>query len=336
MDVYDDFYPDSSGQRLKWIVNLREPKNKLNPWQAYAYHNEKELSPDLDIVDTSVIFLTNRECPWHCVMCDLWKNTLETNTPAGAIPHQIELALKNLPEASQVKLYNSGSFFDHKAIPVEDYPDIAKLLSTYQRVIVESHPKLIGEDTLRFRDMLNGKLEVAMGLETVQPTVLEKLNKGVTLDNFREAAEFLRDNDIDLRVFILVKPPFMNEKEGLKWACKSLDFAFDVGATVAILIPTRGGNGAMENLREQGFFSPPKIHTLEKALDHGIKLGKGRVFADLWDLEQFSDCPVCFAKRKKRLENINFTQRLFSYPVCEDCDYIRIDKSNDNNIRISK
>jgi len=315
-------YPDRPGQRRKWIDQYRPQRNKLDPWFPYAFQNEKELSPDNRLIDSSVIFLTNRECPWHCVMCDLWKNTLRSSVPEGAIPHQIEHALGQLPPAEQVKLYNSGSFFDRKAIPIADYDSIASQLKSFNRIIVESHPDLIGEDTLRFRDKLNGQLEVAMGLETAHPDVLEKLNKGITLESFRKAASFLDQHDIDLRVFILVKPPFMNEDEGLEWACKSLDFSFDVHAAVAILIPTRGGNGAMELLAKEGLFSPPDLHTLEKAFDYGLKLKKrGRIFVDLWDLEKFSDCPECFSKRKSRLQEMNITQKFQHYSKCEVCNF---------------
>ncbi len=91
-----------------------------------------------------------------------------------------------------------------------------------------------------------------MGLETVHPEILERLNKRMTLDQFSIAADFLRRNTIDLRVFILVQPPFMRPSESLYWAQRSLDFAFDCGASAATLIPTRGGNGAMEILARGG------------------------------------------------------------------------------------
>ncbi len=314
-------YPTKPNERRKWIENARQEQNKQDPWRPYAWTKDKERTTDGRLIESGAIFLTNRECPWRCLMCDLWKNTLEELVPTGAIPEQIRFGLDRLGKIDEIKLYNSGSFFDHKAIPPEDYPDIAKLAAPFDRVIVESHPSLIGEDCLHFRDMLNSKLEVAMGLETAHPDVLEKLNKGITLDSFREAADFLSRHDIDLRVFILVRPPFMNEDEGFEWACRSLDFAEEVGASVSILIPTRGGNGAMEILREQGNFEPPKLHTLEKALDYGINNINGRVFADLWDLKQFSNCPVCFEKRRKRLEEINLTQEIQAYPECGSCLY---------------
>ena len=48
-------------------------------------------------------------------MCDLWRHTLDEPTPDGAIPKQIEFALERLPQASVVKLYNTGKFFDSAA-----------------------------------------------------------------------------------------------------------------------------------------------------------------------------------------------------------------------------
>ncbi len=69
----------------------------------------------------ATVFLTNRECPFRCLMCDLWRNTLTETVPVGAIPAQIDHALLRLPPAKQLKLYNSGSFFDPHAIPPQDY-----------------------------------------------------------------------------------------------------------------------------------------------------------------------------------------------------------------------
>ena len=55
-----------------------------------------------------------------------------------------------------------------------------------------------------------------MGLETAHPEVLAGLNKRMTLDQFSTAANFLRRNGIDLRVFILVQPPFMPADRGTR------------------------------------------------------------------------------------------------------------------------
>ena len=114
-------------------------------------------------------------------MCDLWRNTVKETVPAGAIPRQIDYALERLSAARQIKLYNSGSFFDPRAIPPGDYEAIARRLNAFERVIVECHPALVGDACLRFRDLIHGQLEVAMGLETAHPEILERLNKRMTL-----------------------------------------------------------------------------------------------------------------------------------------------------------
>jgi radical SAM enzyme (TIGR01210 family) len=313
-------YPDTARDRDRWILSRRPERNVVDPARPFAFVAEQERAESGEVVSVATIFLTNRECPWRCLMCDLWRNTLSESVPSGAIPAQMDFALAGLPPARQLKLYNSGSFFDPRAIPPEDFPAIAERTASFERVIVECHPALVGEPALRFRDLLNGKLEVAMGLETAHPEVLARLNKRMTLDQFARAADFLRGHDIALRVFILVKPPFLDEAEALEWAKRSIDFAFDCGATVASLIPTRFGNGALEALAEQGEFSPPKLATLEEAAAYGVSLRRGRVFADLWDLEKFSSCPACFAARRERLERVNFTQTIEPSVVCSRCN----------------
>jgi radical SAM enzyme (TIGR01210 family) len=218
-----------------------------------------------------------------------------------------------------IKLYNSGSFFDPLAIPPGDHPAIAAELRPFERIIVESHPSLIGASVLRFRDRLRGKLEVAMGLETVHPEILPRLNKRMTLEQFARAADFLHTNDIALRVFILLKLPFLHdEAESLEWAKRSLDFAFECHATAAAVIPTRPGNGALDTLAAQGLFSPPHVATLEAAVDYGICLNQGRVFADLWDLEQFQSCTKCFQDRKNRLAKTN-REQVLQPPITCSC-----------------
>jgi archaeosine synthase beta-subunit len=303
----------------QWIVSQRGIKNSVDTSRPYALLIEKERTLSGDIEDTAIIFLTNRECAYRCLMCDLWKNTTDTTLPAGAIPDQIEWALERIQNVKHVKLYNSGSFFDGRAVPEEDYQKIASLLNNFETVIVESHPRLIGERTIRLRDMLKPDLHVALGLETVKPDLLLRLNKKMTLQDFTHAVSFLNSNGIRSRAFILLRPPFLSETEGIFWAERSLDFAFRIGVECCTLIPVREGNGAMDILLEQGHFARPDIHSLETVLEYGIGLNSGRVFADLWDLHLFSSCSNCFDRRAERLKEMNLTQIIHT-PVKCTCD----------------
>jgi radical SAM enzyme (TIGR01210 family) len=300
-----------------WIVSRRPAREKLDPYLPYEYFVEDERSADGVVVPIATVFITNKECPFRCVMCDLWRNTLTESVPVGAIPAQIDHALLKLPAASQLKLYNSGSFFDPRAIPAQDYAAIAERANQFDRLIVENHPALTGDACLRFRDLLSCRLEVAMGLETTHPEVLRRLNKRMTLDQFSSAAGFLRRNGIDLRIFILVQPPYLPAAEALPWAERSLDFAMEQGATAAVLIPTRGGNGAMEDLMASGQFEPPSLRTLEAAMEYGLSLKAGRVFADLWGVRE--GCAYCHPQRLARLRQMNLQQVFLDRISCARC-----------------
>ncbi len=303
----------------KWIKGNRGNKNPVDPFKPYGWLVEKERTASGKIEDTGIIFLTNSECQFHCLMCDLWKNTTDNPVPEGAIPAQIEWALKKMPGVKHIKLYNSGSFFDKRAVPEKDYEKIASLLKTLQTVIVECHPKLINENSLRYRDMLKPDLHIAMGLETVNPEVLKKLNKHLVPEDFSKTVNFLTKNGIKTRAFILLRPPFMTETEGIEWAQRSIDFAFKSGVECCTIIPVRGGNGAMEILQKRGDFTLPDIQSLETVLEYGIRLNAGRVFADTWDLGLFSKCEKCTDQRTKRLIEMNLSQTILPKVKCK-CD----------------
>jgi archaeosine synthase beta-subunit len=314
------------------IKSHRPSRSPVEALRPHAYLIEKECAPDGAIEDVVTLFLVNSECPFTCLFCDLWKNTLTGPTPHGAVPAQIDFAFERLgltgashhpaePAAPRhIKLYNSGNFFDPRAIPREDYQAIAERVRGFRTVIVENHPRLCGDDCLRFRDLIApARLEVAMGLETVHPDVLPKLNKQMTLADFSEAAAFLRREGIELRSFVLLRPPWLTEDEGREWAIRSVEFAFDQGVGCCAIIPVRAGNGTLDLLQQEGLFAPPALTTLEAVLEQGLAMGRGRVFADLWDAPRLASCPACADARMERLARMNLSQRPFLPVKCLIC-----------------
>ncbi|RCS54909.1 radical SAM protein [Bremerella cremea] len=301
------------------IVKHRPPKNNVTPDRPYAHLVEQERAANGQIVDVATLFLTNRECPFRCLMCDLWKNTTDTSIPVGSIPQQIDFALSELPPAKHLKLYNSGNFFDAQAIARDDFTHIAQRAQAFDHVIVENHPRLCNRVCSQFREQLgNTTLEIALGLETIDPAVLPLLNKQMTLDDFARGVETLLAADIVVRTFILLKAPFQNETQGVEWAIRSIEYALGLGAGCCAVIPTRAGNGIMEKLQADGYFSQPTLSSLEIVMDEGLKLaeGRGRVFVDLWDLEQFAVCPLCVRSRRDRLSQMNLNQRILPQVSC--------------------
>ena len=299
------------------ILAVRSAKNVVDPLRPYAYLVEPECTAAGVVEDVATIFLTNRECPLRCLMCDLWRNTTDQRVPVSAIPKQIDFALAQLESARHIKLYNSGNFFDRQAIPADDHRAIAERVHAFQTVIVENHPRMCGQDVLRFRSLLEHDLEVAMGLETAHPEVLQRLNKQMSLQDFERAVGFLRQNGIHVRSFILLRPPFLSEQEGVDWSLRSLEFAFDAGVRCCAVIPTRGGNGVMDQLAHEGWYQPPSMKSMEQVLEEGLKMRRGRVFVDLWDCERFYPCPKCGPQREQRLHDMNLQQQILPAVNCE-------------------
>ncbi|MCA8999610.1 MAG: radical SAM protein [Planctomycetaceae bacterium] len=301
------------------ILAERPDRHEVSQWEPYAFLVEDEHSPCGKPESVATLFLANRECPFRCLMCDLWKNTLARTVSLGAIPHQIEFALWRLEPAKHIKLYNSGNFFDSKAIPSEDHPAIATLVQNYETVIVENHPNLTGPVCQEFQRRIPGQLEVALGLETVHSEVLKSLNKRMTVSDFDRATEFLDTSGIAIRAFILLKPPFLGDGEAEEWCLRSIAHAFDHGARVCSIIPTRSGNGIMERLERAEMFSPPQLTSLERVCDVALRWNRGRVFVDLWDARKFTDCANCADDRIARLQRMNLTQQVVSRVECEQC-----------------
>jgi radical SAM enzyme (TIGR01210 family) len=294
----------------EWVLARRPPHEPPPADRPHAYLLEQEPAADGRLVDVATLFLTNRECPFRCLMCDLWKYTRPTSVAPGQIPHQIRQALARLPPARHLKLYNAGSFFDPLAIPPADYAEVARLAGPFERVIVECHPRLVGRRFRTFRRLLAAELEVALGLETAHPEVLARLNKRMTLDDFARAVRAVRTEGAHARAFILVRPPFLTDEEGLDWAKRSLDYAFSVGVECCSLIPTRAGNGAMDEVAERGLFAPPSLECVEQAMEYGLSLRAGRVFVDLWDIGHVSPGAPGRAERLARMARMNRTQRI--------------------------
>ena len=188
-------YPAARAARDGFILDRRGPRSEHDPWRYQDLVLEDEVTDRQVVARTATVFLTGKECAWRCVMCDLWQGTTTSDTPVGAMPGQIAAARSALKKrgetVTQMKLYNASNFFDPRAVPDDDYDAIAAALEGLDRVVVESHPALIGNRVDRFLHALDrqqsarpARLEVAMGLETANPDALERLNKGLTLEQF--------------------------------------------------------------------------------------------------------------------------------------------------------
>lgn len=322
------------------VESSRGPKSAVDANRPVAVMRETEATVGAvaaalhrpELADVVSVFLAGAECALRCTMCDLWRHTLNGPTPVGALPRQVRWALDQVATAREpvhpelvaedigpppaprlrwIKLYNSSNFFDPRSVPREDWQAIATTVSGYGRVIVENHPLWIDHQVARFASLLDGRLEVAMGLEAADDATLRLLNKRMTLRDFTTAAERLRSDEIDLRVFVMLQPPGCPAERATEQVLDTLQWAQRLGTRHASVIPTRGGNGMMEKLAAEGHFVAPTATALEATLGDALRLGSEMVVtADLWDWDRLGGhCLLCRTARRDRLERMNQLQR---------------------------
>jgi radical SAM enzyme (TIGR01210 family) len=243
------------------------------------------------------------------------------------LPAQLAFALEEAGRGGRgigrddaVKLYNASNFFDARAVPPSDDARLADLCAPFARVTVETHARLVGERTAALAGSLQGRLEIAMGLETVHPAVFPRLNKGMDLADFERAVAWARERDIGTRAFILVGLPWVPPSEFAAWAVRSAGFAASIGVERVSLIPLRQGNGILDALARSGDLRPVRLGHLEDAMELALEaVGREMIVdADLWDADRLSRCARCATRRTARLGAANLDQ-VVAPPVPCDC-----------------
>jgi hypothetical protein len=302
----------------------RGAKLPVDARRPVAQWDEWEVETPGHAVATRVLLLVGAECRFSCTMCDLWKHTLDRPTRSGDLPEQIRFGLSapwNIATGTDtshqrwIKLYNSSNFFDAYNVPTDDLAQIASLVGSFERVIVENHPRLLSDDIRHFRNSLAGRLEVAMGLETIHPQLLAWLNKKMTATDFAHACQTLTSMDIDLRSFVLLGLPGLSHAESIHWCLESLRFAKSNRVRHCSVIPMRAKDGILLRLEKEGHFSNIDAFMLEKVMERALQEGIRIVTADLWDWEKLAGhCDVCRRARRERLEAMNLQQQVVERP----------------------
>jgi len=342
------------------IRRMRPDKPRRRVGESMGFVLEKEPDGRGGVVATRTYFLVGSECCYSCSMCDLWRYTLEESvTPLGSLIAQIDaLELQCTSMQRQeferpsglgeewLKLYNAANFFDDRNVASLEREWIAARCARYSRVIVENHAALfqsknVQQETLRFRDSLQGELEVALGLETIDPCAMKMLNKSMSLEQFEAAIDFLRKEGIRSRAFVLLGPPGTAADEQKAWVLKTCLQATHWGVERSCVIPTRIGNGWTDLQFANGDWVRPKAEDLEDVLDELLNsiaiapqsppltsVERPAYTVDLWDWELLAGpCPrreaseqaidhssswemTCRTLRKNRLEEMNLLQEI--------------------------
>lgn len=256
-------------QYAREIAGIRNSISRSDRTDYVTTYTEREFFNGKTTVER-VLILRTRGCSWSyhsgCSMCGYWD---DTNPEIGRaeLESQINAFLGEFPRGEVLKIFTSGSFFDPIEIDsILQMTIIERVLEGYDHLIVESRPEYIRSVIGKLR-RFGERIQVAIGLESTDPTILKtSVNKNYDFDDFREAATLLRENGISVRTYLLLKPPFLTEREAVKDSIKSARDLAPYSDFISINPMNIQRGTLVEKLYKEGNYRPPWLWSVVEVL----------------------------------------------------------------------
>ncbi|MEM4472380.1 MAG: archaeosine biosynthesis radical SAM protein RaSEA [Archaeoglobaceae archaeon] len=209
--------------------------------------------------------LTTKGCRWRkCNMCSYWIES--RNISERDLKEQIDFIFERV-DTKLLKIFTSGSFFDENEISAElrkYIADRAKEMGI-KKIIVESRPEFISEEKLA--DFKGLELEVGIGLESANDRIREIcINKGFSFDDFKFAAEKIKKEGFRVKCYLLLKPPFVSEKEAIRDIVDSVKKVHEFVDVISINLMNIQKGTLVEKLWERGLYRPPWLWSAVEAI----------------------------------------------------------------------
>jgi radical SAM enzyme (TIGR01210 family) len=231
-------------------------------------------------VRAMVLILRTTGCWWSkkkgCLMCGYNQASVEGIGP-DELRSQLNAALGSYECEEMVKIYTSGSFLDENEIPAQTRGEIFIAFANAKRVLFETRPEFVTAEAIN--TLPQGKVTVALGLESANDTILRSsVRKGFSVADYARAATLLRDAGIPVRTYLLLKPPFLTERQAIADTLASIEYAVPFSESISINPINVQRGTAVESLWRRGDYRPPWLWSLLEVLERGRKPGV-RVFS---------------------------------------------------------
>lgn len=188
-----------------------------------------------------------------CTMCNYGLRRKSSKIKKTSFLRSLKAALNYLDEVNHEKqtgvyvIGTSGSFFDIQEIPLYArkyiYSIIANKKKDYKKAVfsVESRFEFVSQKDIReIRRVLGDDvtIRIGFGIESTNYLIREAcINKNLPL-NWQNKIKFFKRYNIKADAHILLKPPFLTEKESIEDAVKSIKEMFKNGLSDRVILMT--------------------------------------------------------------------------------------------------
>src|SRR5262245_25962681 len=164
-----------------------------------------------------------------------------------------------------VCIYNEGNMLNDRELPHEQLWEITRHMAAngVKRFTLESRTEYMTDRTLAALKEAAGdmELEIGIGLESLSPFDRNELFlKELSLGSYERTVQRLRKHGIRSLAYVIIKPSFLNEAQGIADAVRTCRYAFDQGTDAISLEPIGvEPKTVTERMYERGLFEPCRL-----------------------------------------------------------------------------
>lgn len=256
-----------------------------------------------------IIGLRTLGCSWGrkagggCIHCTIPFSQIRSDDTKAILTSFIEDYYQyDFSDTPVLCLYTPGSFFDDHELPATIRKEILNIIaenSQLDMLVLESRPGYICEEKIaQLRDILpNIRIEIALGLDSSNSNIRNKiLNKGIKIESYYEACRTLNKYDIDILTYVLIKPPYVSEKECIIDGIETSRTAFAYGSKAVSLEPMSVQNDTIiHELYKKGLYSPPWLWSVISIAKQVYHMGEIRIGSFFYPppIVNASNCDIC-------------------------------------------
>jgi radical SAM enzyme (TIGR01210 family) len=226
------------------------------------------------------LVIPTRGCSWAlsksggCSVCGYINDSSRNQQiPSDLILDRIKKELDNNRAAKpiQLKIFNSGSFFDDYDVPQKLRFRLIRLLKNYKdihKITLESRPQYLLDNFKTVEHLKNElnpiRLEIGIGLESSNNSILRDCwNKGFSVEDYKKSIQKIRSLGVKIKTYVLVKPPFLTELEAINDAIKTVQDAVRIGTDIVSLNPCNIQSGTLvHHLFRDDRYQPPWLWSI--------------------------------------------------------------------------
>ncbi len=222
-----------------------------------------------------------------------------------------------------VSVYNSGNWFANREIPAGARQGIYQAIarSCCEGLMVESLPQFVTPQAIaEAKEYLDGKrLIVGIGLQSADDFIRNVcINTTCTKEQFERASHLLWEKGYTAKVYLMIKPAFLTEREAVTETVQSIQYVAALGYEDVSICPTRiAPYTVVAELAKRGMYTPPSLWTTIDILNEvgSDSLARARVACldvDGKDSDTVypHNCPSCTPVILDALKTFNMTRDL--------------------------